>query len=617
MFNDERDYVVAVHLPFMLQEHDTDVARVRDFTVGESHQMYLDDYPVYMNHNDGTYDTECNRQRERDLIGKVDAMQTNGVTGKVLLSIDPSLSEAATFASNAIATGIYCGVSLGHDVRTRVRASSHEMYYQKTPNEVSVVRAGRRPGSDIEHFCPGRATIERLYDAAPDDLDKLVALHGYASHLIDRNVVRNDRTAYIDALTDISHKRLARVVASESLYRNQQRPVAGNTMDQVNASETHRASENEAQLNAAATATEPPPSLASSVDKNEASTEKLVDGNASSPPSIETSTSGNVPNVRNAQEMAALAYQREKELVEMRLKMAEAERKAKLYDAKIDQELAKQKEKFEQVIKSFTQHAEKDKRAPHEVDLLVSCARDEFARDPTRANEMMQSHLAMAVRASDQNDEMEKLRAQSMITQANAHNDAVFDRYAQGFASLRSQDLDFKFDTQPKPSGATGLRDPTSNSTFSSRFETPSTATPESSTKRETIETSATESSQLQPAREFTAPRLFVSTGGANDYTSSQGQFIEQSKRLGRFATYNDVAHPIYEEATGEVKQSADGERVPVMRVKRQKTRAAVEAATFAPDFHEMLVTTMHDRMKARSFSPLTMVQRGGTVEGL
>lgn len=93
----QSDYVVGRVLPYLHETPASDTKAILDFTVSEAERLRLEGLPVLMEHNDGTTDQRTGHTRHLDEVGRVEAMSLHGVHARVLMSITPDASPAATY----------------------------------------------------------------------------------------------------------------------------------------------------------------------------------------------------------------------------------------------------------------------------------------------------------------------------------------------------------------------------------------------------------------------------------------------------------------------------------------------------------------------------------------
>ena len=623
------DYVVAVVLPYMQLQHEPNSDdMIRDFTVSESHQLYMDKLPLMMNHNDGT--TEDGVTRPLDIVGTVEASAVRGADSRMLASIDPTRSEAAMFSSNAVATGIYKDVSLGNTVEVVVRASGGELVYRKVPEEVSLCKRGLRRGSRIERYCPGRGTIERLARHAPEDLDLLVRVHDYERDLSARGVTLASGAEYIDALVALSNERLLDTIEREQLYP---RPVPTNynTMsttadDQTLAADATKASESAADSS---------PAAAADADTKAAGEERAADKTAEAAAAAAARTSSaagtvetrvpETPDVMNAKKMAAEALKAREEAFELRQRLAKAEDAEKRLAAIEAREAAKQKAQMEAIVKSFTQHAAAAKTSQIDVDREVEDCWQMYKTQPERGIQMAERAMRMAVRASENMESLEQARTQKMAEHTNALNSKYFDTIASKFSALNDREMSFVA-SRNTSSDATDMQTP-----LDRRFKVP--ADPAAATM--TQQQDATNSSisgdrgdnavgqkrtvpnamQQQQQMESAPEPLFVRASENNpikiDY-DAKAAFEAILNETGVIPSFDQVAFNERLVPTGRMKASADGTDVPVLKRQRlRRYRANIEPANFAPEFDRLLVKALDTGpFRSRNARPLVMTSR-------
>jgi len=350
-----RDYVVATFLPYTRQRHDTQLEQVREFTTDEARQLYMDGLPLIMNHHDGSVDPTTGDVAEHHPVGVIHASSVRGTDAKMLASIDPTMNEAAMLSSNKVALSEYGAVSLGQLVETRIKSGEGGYaVFVKRPIEVSLCRRGRRHGSSIEQYCPGRATLERLAQHEPDDLERMIDAHDYRRELIDSGVDDKKSARYIDVLATLSRNRLVRAIDADSLYP---RPPPRQTTP-ANASMS-----DSKQDQASADMKE---TVADATTTTDASTETAATKMADAAQVPATSSGVETPansEMSALKEMTDRALKSKHELVERTKKMAEMEQRlAKAEEAEkklaaIEQEKHDRiKSEFETALKSLEQY---------------------------------------------------------------------------------------------------------------------------------------------------------------------------------------------------------------------------------------------------------------------
>lgn len=202
LFDDDKDYVVGIHLPSLLNESLDVKDEMENFTRSQAKRLRLDNLPCKMNH----------ATRGECLIGTVLASASNGPTGRVLIELDPIGHPYAEYSSKSIAAGHYQGLSLGHGYQKRFNSLGATVV-RKQAREVSVCKKGLRPGSDIEGYFPSRRTLTLLDEA---DLHAMVKRFGYGANL-ERPITAANREQYIDELHALVKQRRDPFIASKNL----------------------------------------------------------------------------------------------------------------------------------------------------------------------------------------------------------------------------------------------------------------------------------------------------------------------------------------------------------------------------------------------------------------
>ena len=645
------DYIVAKTLPYMQLVHeDGSSDRWKHFTVDEARQMYVDGLPLLMNHNDGD---DGGKLIE---VGQVRASAVKGAHAKVLATIEPRRSEAATLASNRVATGLYPSVSLGHQVDVNIRAAldSGAATYTKTPREVSLCKKGARFGSTIDVYCPGRTTLERLAADAPEDLAKLVERHGYGEALIDMGVSATDGERYIEALATLSDSRLAEVIEREGLRPRAPPPPAtthfmtsnaGTPPAKVQASDAS-APPADAQPPAAAAATETqqqPPAASTSTETAAPPAQQQQQQQQQAPPasqeqqqqqpnrSIETpSTGGGVDGSIAPHEWAKLAVEAGKEskahaeaLAEERRKNAElvtkleraAHAEAQLAAEKAEREAKekeKRKEELESVIKSLRQYGAAGGIAKDTIEEQIMAAREYEQSNPDVSMKMLQQAHTLAVHASDERKKHQEEKGVLLHNSVENFNKTFLDSQAREWHQLRSETANLSRAAVP----------PTALST---RFEQPPQQAPATSPtpSMPTGASSSSTDSQSPPQRKR-AYADYVETAAPPHFTvrASEDKFpvgelrADYMKATGKHPSYSDLAYGVHFEATGKVQMSADGctEEPVVNRKRLRRTPAHISPWNYAPAFAASLEKAMEQvssNVRGASSMQMRMVEQG------
>ena len=630
------DYLVATTLPYMQLVHENESDdRWKEFTVDEARQLYVDGLPLLMNHNDGDTGGPLIE------VGRVKASVVSGSSAKVLATIDPRRSEEATFASNAVATGIYEDVSLGHQVEVNVRSALEDgiATYTKTPREVSLCRKGARYGSTINAFCPGRATLERLAEHAPDDLAKMVERHGYAQPLIDLGVEATDRERYIEALATLSDSRLAEVIDREALrprpppaakLMTSPMPPAAAT-EKVLASDSTPATPPAAEENqappppsAAAAAAPPPPAATyAATPVAEPPAPLAVEPTRSiETPSTGPTVDGSIP----PHEWAKVAVQAQKDskqvaeaLAEERAKIAQMQaelEEARLAKTELAERKAKDKEKrkaeLESVIKSLRQYGAAGGIAKDTIEKQIETARDYEETNPDVTMALVQQAHTMAVHASQERDKHERAQATAMAANVASFNNTFLDSKAKEFAQLRAETVALQ-------------RAAVAPTALSTRFE-PAPSPPEPMAVPPAASSVASPAAAPAPAAhkrsfedyvEQEAPPHFVMASDDKFPVAALREKYMQDTR--KHPSYSDLAYGVHYEATGKVQMSADGRtEEPVVERKRlRRTPAKISPWNYAPRWAATLEGAMgrvSSNVRGGTSMRLRMVEQGPKV---
>ena len=636
------DYLVATALPYMQLVHeDESDDRWKNFTVEDARQLYLDGLPLLINHNDGDVINEETGERAPLIeIGRIRASTVTGANAKILATIDPRSSEDATYASNAIAKGSYEDVSLGHGVAIDVRhAADGIVTYIKTPREVSVCKRGARYGSHIDTFCPGRATIERLVEHAPDDLAAMVDRHGYKQQLIDLGVEPTDKKRYIEVLVTLSDNRLAQVIESERLHSRplppQQTVPSPPTMSSsVKASDQQEQQslptepiEQEAAVPAAAAAPEQKEVAPPVAEQQQPDVNRSV-----STPAVSKAPEGDIPPhewAKLATESQAKVVDAKKELAEQRVAFEKAQ--AELEQARKDREelaaiKAKEKEKrkasFEDIVKSYLQHAAAARTPKEEMDETVSSARDMLATNPDASMGMIGRAMKMAVRASETTATAEAANAAKMKAMSDSINNNFYSDHAKQYRAFLAAEA--ALEQSSYPAATTTAAQTTS---FSSRFESaPASKAPETPASFY----AEPEAAAPAPARkrmfadyvEKEAPVHFsvkASEGGLDELPIIDELRQNILHTTGKHASMSQLAYGEYYEATGKVQMSDDGRvEEPVVERKRlRRTRNYVTPWNYAPRFGDALDNALQQVSGRARFDGkfrMTMTEQGPQV---
>jgi len=616
--NQDRDYVVATMLPYMPLEHEPNSKEeVRDFTVNEASELYVDDLPLLMNHNDGV--VEDGKERPLDVIGKVEASNLRGAASKMLAWIEPTMSDAAMYSTNAVANGIYNDVSLGNIVDAVVRANGSKIVYRKIPQEVSLCERGRRYGSRIEAYCPGRTTIERLATDWPDDLQTLIRVHNYAADLSEMGVVPEQRAEYIDALVKLSSERLERTIQRENLYPRPrpQQTFAMSADDKSLGSEKMNASEDAA---AASPPPAPPPA------EKEGGGEK----EAAAPPPPKAETAADVPDMTNMKKMAEAALKAREEAFDLRQRLAKTEeRLAKGEEAEkrlaaIESEKAEKRQKqFETIIKSYMQHAAAAKTPQTEVDEEVHDCHDTFKNNPERGIRMAERVHRMAIRASEMTNSNEESEAQRLAQRTKMFNDNVLDTLASKWSTLNQREMSFaKAQTARGASAPASVPDEGAETAFDRRFKS---SIADASAKQHESKTAAQEilglnkrkAEEMMMAEKPAAP-LFVrasenAAGDDDDEFDALAVWNQITEETGKIASLEQVMYVDRLVNMGRMQAGVNGDVPELKRMRLRQTPANIDPWNFklSPTWANNLdKALMSGNFRERNARPLMMTSR-------
>jgi len=611
-FDSSRDYIVATVLPWMRQKHETKLEQIREFTAEEARQMYMDGLPLIMNHHDGQYDPATNTQNELHVIGEVHASTVHGTDTKVLASIEPTMNEMAMMSSNRVATGLYRGVSLGQQIETRIKASDGYAVFVKRPEEVSLCKEGRREGSLIELYCPGQATIERLALHAPEDLELLIDHHGYRQELIDKGIVEKSSRQYIDALAEISHKRLKRAISANQLHP---RPpptsrisglMSGSLKDQASTEASQASPATDKEM--ASSSSPPPPSSSSS--------QKTTEADAADSSSERSGvTTASIPDVASLKEMteAALRYKTEsvdraKQLAQMQERLTKAEAAEKKLEEIEQAKRDKIKREFETAIKSLEQFSAVAKFPRETLECTVDSAKDMFEANPERSLGMIKSALTMAARASTATREAEEAQAKKLEAAAHVFDERYFDTVKRRFLDLDEQEVSFSssYPSRSETAFERRFQEATAAAATTTSSESASPLT-QSNNVDNAAEMSTGDNNQFRAKKRSAtemfggsdtppAPMFLRASNASEENTFDAATcFADLFQATGVLPTYTQVALGEAIVASGKDKASADGRtREPIMVRKRtRRVPAAIEPANFAPEWDKVLQRAM------------------------
>jgi len=593
------DLVYGRVLPYLHETPANDVAMVQDFTRAESQNLRLPGLPVLINHNDGTEE-----KRPLDLVGKVMSADISGVHCNVLMAVNPDGSHANRYASNAVANGEYGGISLQNTVESRASADTGRNILLKKPLEVSLCKTGLRHGSFIRDFMPSRKTCERLLRDGHEHIETMTRRFGYDKGLRDRKLTPSDKEKYIDALMLLVEERVAKHSQPKKTPLRVRASMSANDQQQQQQKQ------------------EQPPAEQEQKEEEPGQGE----GNAGKPDAMEVDSAssaegaapaGQVPNVRDAKVMAAEALRSREEVVELKRQLAESRKAQEELNAIKAQEREKQRKQFQTIVRSYVQNAEKANMDKEQIENTVKTVEEMYNDKPESALGLIESSLAMSVRASQSYESAQHAQAQRLAEHAKAQDDAYYDRTATRMAQLREEERSFSL-SQPMPAGTKVSLASLSQQDvgfLASQYRPPQQAESSSFEKRYMNAGRAQApppQQQQQQQQQFSAPSrsmeidekapgpLFVRASEANEkntYDAAQ-QFKQQLNLLGRLPTYGEVSVGISVEHTGKMKASATGgPDVPETRIAPLRRQpAAVEPANFAPQWNEVLERALRER---------------------
>jgi hypothetical protein len=629
------DYIVATTLPFMQLVHHDPNDRVRDFTVDEARQLYMDGLPLLINHNDGETIGADGEPRPLLEIGRIEASTTSTMDASILATIDPSLSQEATFASNAVATGIYPSVSLGHDIATVVHASGGGLVrYQKTPKEVSVCRRGRRYGSDITAYCPGRGTLERLAKHAPDDLETMIERHGYRAGLIESGLAASDGARYISRLAELSDNRLASVIAQQGLRPRLPSTMSVAASDDMNADidttaaappstvATPAAAPAAAAVPPTAAAPPPPPKAASPTPPPSRTIEtSAVGGQKYGGRTVEEwaddARLASESSLARTKELAAERAEKEA----MRAELEKAREAAARLAAIEEKQAKKARSDFEQIVKSYIQHAKEARTPDAEIDATVEAAATLHEAQPDASLDMLRMASRMAIRAADNANASEKMLAQTMADATSSYNEGFFQKTAKQLSAMREAEVALMRSSYTTP--------------LSQRFQSPSQPTPPatpsvapSAAARASLPRAADAAPPVAAAAVQTTKRAYA------EYVEkpASGHFTVQAadddkdtypvaeiatdimKMTNKYASMSQLQYGEYYEATGRMQAGPNGDEPEIVTKRLRKTPARITPWNFAPRFGAALdkaQAQLAGLPRGSSKFELKMVERG------
>ncbi len=407
--NDDRDYLIGIILPSLLDEplEEGDIAG--HFTASESKKLQLQSLPAKLNHANG----------EKYEIGTVLASASTGVSGRVLMELNADGPQAA-YASKSIAAGHYRGLSLGHGFHKRFSDSGGQ-YVRKQAREVSVCQRGARPGSVIEQFFPSERTLANLNDA---DLRTMVSLYDYEREMADQSVAANSRPQYIRKLHKLVKQRRNKLIAQNNLEpsaRNRQTPLPNYTVASIYMSET-------AEANAAPDVTQTTDAMSNEAAQNKPTTEQ-------EPPAPSAVDSPIAQNSNMAKELV----ETQRQLVELQERQVEMlkvanERKAELDAIRNKEAERKEKERAdavanaERAIESFRQNAKKHGAKDDQINSQVNTFREYAKNDPIGAPQHINGVTEMMVLAAHTQREQNATDIRNAVERMQKDDDSFFKR---------------------------------------------------------------------------------------------------------------------------------------------------------------------------------------------
>jgi len=578
-FRNDRDYVFANMLPYVQLTHDNVVDQTREFTAAEADRLYMDGLPLLMNHRDGEFNPTTGEQEPLLRVGTVLASRVARGSCMMVGEIDPRSSDAATFTSNAVARGVYRSVSLGNTVETRIKASTGTTYLVKTPDEVSLCKEGRRGGSTIRAYCPGRETLERLYQHAPDDLEALINRHGYREAVIHAGASLDDDPArYITAVETASQQRWA-----EELDRYR---LAPRSIDTMASSQENRADETMTADTNKASQQQADDTLAADTEQQRSVATPLAENNES-------------VAAKTALAEAVKAQQEKLEIMKQfeALKAEKAQSDAQL--AKIhEKEKAKDDETRDTIEKSITQHMVMGQFPKDQIVETVADFRSKYNEDRTSGLRFGERQLMLASKASSAHQQIQKSEANAVAEQQKRVTNDFIAQEARKLQALRAQEAGISL--QGAASTTVAAATPSSSSID---FDSLSAMVDATKTAFETrfeqqaggVETHVGDKRkeapvQLcnEPEKAFAEVKRFAIKASSDQQESydAAAVFAQQCKTLGRLPWYEEVAMHAEMQKTGKFKASANGQRVEecVVRATRSKP-AHLSAANFNPIF--------------------------------
>jgi hypothetical protein len=625
-FEDSRDYIIACMLPSLQIKHDNVVDATREFTSDEAKRLYMDGLPLLMNHMDGEMNPHTGEREPLARVGTVMASSVAGGNCMVLGEIDPSMSLEATFSSNAVAKNIYGSVSLGNTIETHVRASSGSTYLVKTPDEVSLCKVGRRGGSTIRAYCPGRETIRRLHTYEPDVLDRLIDDQDWRSAVIASGASRDgDGERYITAVAAASRQRLETEVRRNRFQQKDYSNMSVAPIDDQTAVATEAMKASDAQVD----------ELMKAASVDVPSVDKPLIGTAVGERSVATQVNEDQKSV-DAKAAIADAIKARQEALEIKKAMAALQAKhdhdtKELHTIKAAK-TAKQNETFETAVKSVIQNMVAAEQTQKEITEQIDDLSDVFQRDPERGLRAAERAVALVSKAAANMQTIRESEAKRVADQTKSVTDKYIADGARQLQALRQEDaavsLQLSSSTSAQPT-TPGIFDRQSiesavveaKTAFERRFvkqEPEEVAVPatEVGTKRsaETID------------KVYSPVKRFAIKASEDKYESydAVGVFANQCRSLGRVPWLEEVEMGAQLMKTGRMKASANGLQVEEEVIKATRSKPAyLYAGNFNPSFDKKCNQAMTDarfRVRGGAANFLSQQKRmtvsyGSTVE--
>ena len=517
--DEDADYVIATVLPTLaLQSEDIEHKR-KQFTYDEVRPELFVELPVIINHK---------QELPSFRVGRVAAASLHGPNLKVLMAIDAAGSLEGTYASTAVSECVYGDVSLTHKWDEYVRATAadggefaYEDVVSKELHEVSLVKEGWRPGSNITGVFPSRRSLLRM------DHDTLVTFtrrFGYPAP--PDEAAYRDKTAkqiYIDLLHDKVQSDLHASLSSQGLVPKQVHSSAENRKPETSMSASSGKVSASAEAAVAAPA-DAPAATASAAAGGEttSSTEAMA---AAAPQTgaqdgqqqqrVESVAPLTADDLMNKKVLAQKYLEAEKEKSELRAQLSEMSAFRAQYEAEQQQKRDEERRKTEAIIKSYVQWM-REKKGPGSDEATVQAQAERYRKqaelDPIGTRELLQPTIDLLVQASNEAQSYKQRAEELERARASENERTFFDKvasqvnsFSQARPSSSSSSGSFARNMPPpSPAAASAFAQrtqPRQESAFSRRFSSsaaPAPAQPAAPERNNTFEASE---QQQQPAR--------------------------------------------------------------------------------------------------------------------